>query len=283
MNYYSLLREVYMKKIITVLLSLILTLAVLTACDSGSAGGGENGGSSAGGFSVELSDNYAFVGGEGVRITLGANAPAGYKNKKLTAIIEGEDIAQVSEDGVITFSESGAVTVKGVIDGKESENSITLYGIYADEEIADGIAGVISAEPYLGMTADIGIKADTARLYKVSGDDGFAVINSEGLLEFTGARLEKSRIRIQRGDSVIYEGMYSTRGNGVSEAVVSYLRNKDLISKSKSSASNTEIASAITLSLSLKKALTDVGEYAFLKYFTHLEELTLEKMELFDL
>ena len=276
-----------MKRILFTILSLILALSLLAGCDTLNKGNGSGDSSdknnSTDSFTIEASSDICFLGDGEITISVTKDSPKKFANKTLNIEIIGDDIATHSGNGKITFSESGAITVKGISGDVESSNTLTIYCLYPDETIAANLSAAMSDSVYLGKTLDIGIKPSVASAYSVSGDDGYAIINSDGLLEFTGIHLSKSRLRLLRGEEKIYEAMYSTDGNGLSAALISSLKAEELIGANHTDADNGVLALAKNVDLSYSGNIQSPDEYGFLKKLSALEALDLSGMELFDL
>ena len=276
-----------MKRILFTILSLILALSLLAGCDTLNKGNGSGDSSdknnSTDSFTIEASSDICFLGDGEITISVTKDSPKKFANKTLNIEIIGDDIATHSGNGKIAFSESGAITVKGIIGEVESSNSITIYCLYPDETIAANLSAAMSDSVYLGKTLDIGIKPSVAAAYSVSEDEGYSLINSDGQLEFIGIHLAKSRLRLLRGEEKIFEAMYSTDANGISAAIISSLKSAQIIGAHHTDADNGVLALAKNVDLSYSGNIQSPDEYGFLKYLTSLEALDFSGMPLFDL
>ena len=274
-----------MKKILLAAVLLLLAALVLTSCETTlPTGQGGDTDPDVISFEIAASSDVYYLGGESVTLFLDGTLPDGYSASGLAYYIaDGDsDIAQLTPSGTLTFSGTGAVTVRARLGEVVSTNGITVYSLYPDEVINANIAQALSGTVYLGRTVDVGITPSTAACYSLDGAEGYAVINSDGHLEFTGIRATQSRLRVLCRDKKVYEGMYSMEGSAITSAILSSLAQDGYIGNVYKDVSSSELSGVTSLSLE-GVGVGDISEYRSLSYFTALEVLDLSRAPLYDL
>ena len=124
-----------MKKTPFLIVIAILVLMLCCACElpdgfgNGGLGGlGGGGNPSVGAFTVTASERIVYGYTDGQSITLGVDSPKAIDASKITyELTNGGNIATVDAQGVMTFTDYGAVTVKAKIGSKTSTNELTVY------------------------------------------------------------------------------------------------------------------------------------------------------------
>ena len=270
-----------MKKI-RVLTLAVLTLAALllalSSCQDYSSDGDESPES----FEVSSSSDVFVLDGTPIQLSAGGEAIKDPDGVSFRLVGGTKDLANLTDGGLLSFGGVGWVEVRAFYGELASANTVTVAATLPDSTISENISAALSVAPSLGDKLNIGINEKAAHVYSLEGLEGFAFINSEGLLEFNGIRAVPARLRLLRSGELVYEGMYSQESSPLSARVLSSLADDGFIPNVYCDASAELIASVTSLDLS---GLVPRGreDYSALGYFASLEELDLSRAPLYDL
>lgn len=270
-----------MKKLIYSFLGVVAAATLFTACQTTSSNNNSTGGPS---FEIAASNEIHYLGGEDITFSVKENSLFSSEEGTVTYTITGGDtsIATLTEEGVLSFTGSGAVTVSGVYNGDVSKNSVTVYSLYPNEVLSERITEAMAQSIYLGLTLDVGINSYTAPFYSVDNGEGYVEINENGELEFIGIKLANDRLRIvEQNQAVLYEGMYCMEHSLFTTQIANSLVQSGILADLYTDAPQETFASVATLHLA--NSVATLENYHALSYFTSLVTLDLSNANLFDL
>lgn len=272
-----------MKRLLLLITAILLALC-LTAClpNDGPNNGGTPDPTPTLAPTLTASGDIFVLGGEPVTLTVGG-IPDGYlpSAREYTVISGNPDIITIDGDS-LAFTALGRVTLGVSVDGVSSTDTVTVTAINPDSTVAERLGALLSTAPALGSRADIGITADNADLYSFERAEEYLTLDGEGRLEFIGLRPTRTRVRLYRGETLVYEGMYSMAESKFNQTVINSLVGTGHIPSVHADAPASLLATVTSLDLT-GISTRSADEYAILDYFPALEELNLTGASLYDL
>lgn len=267
----------------TILLILAAVLAIcLAACAPSQTPGGEGPEPTPTLQPTLTADTDVYIlGGEPITLVTGG-IPEGYQPTDLRyEVVDGNpDIITVEGDS-LTFSALGRVSLKLTVDGVQSD-ALTITAINPDSTVAERLSEVLASAPKLGSHADIGIVAENADLYSLERAEEYLTLDADGRLEFIGLRPTRTRVRLYRGDTLVYEGMCSMAESPFNSRILGSLVASGHIPSVHADVPASLLATVTSLDLT-GIPTRSMDDYAVLDYFPHLEELNLTRTSLYDL
>ncbi|MBR4943070.1 MAG: hypothetical protein IKZ28_03480, partial [Clostridia bacterium] len=276
-------------KILTILLFSTLLLAcgcAIKGFPEGNDGGDKNSEiPTKSGFEVVASRQVFYhTDTEPIALSVRSNEGLSY-NEVVYKIIDGEGCASVDEGGMVEFNGGGSsfVTVKAIVDGKESDNELVLYQIRWSLLDDKGLENIPLTTMDIGDETPIVRYTPEQSLYhafKIETGE-CAKVNENGALEVTGVTDGEEIFLKDIDGKLLWSGTLQTKNGVFNRAARSALIEKGVVAEGENIP--LETISMVT-ELDLNGVKFETAEpFAKLAFFPRLEKLNLSGGTVFDL